>query len=518
MEDPAPSGLGENRDGELPRSPKSTRPITLLPLVALIFYEVSGGGPFGIEESVSSGGPLFAILGFVVLPLVWAVPEALIAAELGTSFPENSGFVAWVTAAFGPFWGFQEGLWSWLSGVTDNAIYPVLFLSYLEQAMPVIKEPQYHWVILFGMVAVLTYFNYRGLSLVGRAVVVLTAFTLLPFVVFCVLAAPQVDTRKWLEGDWESVKWGPYLNCIFWNINYWDSASTLVGEISDPNKHYPRAVLITLAIVMLSYIAPLIMGIGLDSDRSRWKEGYLEHLAFRVGGPVLGWWVVAAAAISNIGQFEAEMSSDAYLLQGMAERGMLPARLARKSKYGSPPLALLLSCSGMVLAVFSTFTEVVELLNFLYCLAELLEFAAFVRLRIIAPDLNRPFRIPLGTAGIVAILLFPVAFIIVIMCMASLRTIVVSGTVVVCGPVLYYLAEMARRNKWCEFYEMKYYVAYDENSHQHPTGGVDTEEEYYVPGALESAPEENLNPSTPLDADANTPLLVHDNTDAETSR
>lgn len=80
----------------------------------------------------------------------------------------------------------------------------------------------------------------------------------------------------------------------------------------------------------------------------------------------------------------------------MAERGMLPARLARKSKYGSPPLALLLSCSGMVLAVFSTFTEVVELLNFLYCLAELLEFAAFVRLRIIAPDLHRPFRIPLG--------------------------------------------------------------------------------------------------------------------------
>ena len=37
------------------------------------------------------------------------MPEALITAELATTFPENSGFVAWVTAAFGPFWGFQKG-------------------------------------------------------------------------------------------------------------------------------------------------------------------------------------------------------------------------------------------------------------------------------------------------------------------------------------------------------------------------------------------------------------------------
>ena len=43
----------------------------------------------------------------MILPLVWSVPEALITAELATTFPENSGYVAWVTAAFGPFWGFQ---------------------------------------------------------------------------------------------------------------------------------------------------------------------------------------------------------------------------------------------------------------------------------------------------------------------------------------------------------------------------------------------------------------------------
>ena len=111
---------------------KLVKPLSLLPLIALIFYDVSGG-PFGtevrlcplqqiwadhwrsncsqflpfVQDAVSAGGPLLAILGFLILPLIWSVPEALITAELATTFPENSGYVAWVTAAFGPFWGFQ---------------------------------------------------------------------------------------------------------------------------------------------------------------------------------------------------------------------------------------------------------------------------------------------------------------------------------------------------------------------------------------------------------------------------
>ncbi len=72
------------------------------------------------QDALNAAGPLLCILGFVVFPLIWSIPEALMTAELATAFPENSGYVAWVTAAFGPMWGFQEGYWSWLSGVADN--------------------------------------------------------------------------------------------------------------------------------------------------------------------------------------------------------------------------------------------------------------------------------------------------------------------------------------------------------------------------------------------------------------
>lgn len=65
------------------------------PLVLLIFYGVSGG-PFGVEPVVAAGGPLLALLGFLFLPLVWSIPEAMVTAELSTTFPEASGCVAWV--------------------------------------------------------------------------------------------------------------------------------------------------------------------------------------------------------------------------------------------------------------------------------------------------------------------------------------------------------------------------------------------------------------------------------------
>ena len=45
------------------------------------------------QDAVGSAGPLLSIIGFIVLPIVWSVPEALITAELATAFPENSGYV-----------------------------------------------------------------------------------------------------------------------------------------------------------------------------------------------------------------------------------------------------------------------------------------------------------------------------------------------------------------------------------------------------------------------------------------
>ncbi|KAG6489710.1 hypothetical protein ZIOFF_050986 [Zingiber officinale] len=364
-------GLGDRR------RPEKRHKLSILPLVFLIFYEVSGG-PFGVEDSVGAGGPLLALLGFLLFPLIWSVPEALITAELGTMFPENGGYVVWVSSALGPFCGFQQGWMKWLSGVIDNALYPILFLDYLKSAIPRLAAGPPRGLAALALTVLLTYMNYRGLTVVGGMAVFLGAFSVLPFLVMGVVAVPKLKPKRWVGVDFHNVDWNLYLNTLFWNLNYWDSISTLAGEVSNPAKTLPRSLFYAVILVVSAYLFPLFVGTGaLPVDRDEWADGYFSDVALAVGGLWLSWWVRAAAAVSNMGMFVAEMSSDSYQLLGMAERGMLPEAFARRSRHGTPLLGILFSASGVVLLSWLSFQEIVAAENFLYCFGMLMEFAAF---------------------------------------------------------------------------------------------------------------------------------------------
>ena len=100
-------------------TPSSSEKLGVISMAVLVFYNVSGG-PFGIETTVRAGGNFYAILGFLVMPFVWSVQEALMTAELGTAFVEASGGVAWVEEAFGPSVGWMSGYLGWTSGATGT--------------------------------------------------------------------------------------------------------------------------------------------------------------------------------------------------------------------------------------------------------------------------------------------------------------------------------------------------------------------------------------------------------------
>eukprot|EP00434_Breviolum_minutum_P001576 symbB.v1.2.001393.t1/scaffold67.1/size356791/19 len=212
------------------------RSLSMPGLVAIIYYSVAGG-PFGTEDVISAAGPLLGLLGFLLMPAVWSVPEALVAAELATTFPSNGGYVTWVTAAFGPFWGFLEGFLSWTSGVSDNAIYPVLFCDYLKHVIPAtaVGWPRILCVVTFTLV--LSWLNYLGLSIMGWSAVMLAIFTVLPFLYVVPMCLPRVELANLLVVPTaQEMDWQKYLNVLFWNLNYWDSASTLAGEVFEPRR------------------------------------------------------------------------------------------------------------------------------------------------------------------------------------------------------------------------------------------------------------------------------------------
>lgn len=443
---PRYQGIGE----EAPRVDRLHK-VSIIPLVFLIFYEVSGG-PFGIEDSVQAAGPLLAVLGFLVFPFIWSIPEALITAELGTMFPENGGYVVWVSSALGPFWGFQQGWMKWLSGVIDNALYPVLFLDYLKSGFPLLGGGFPRTLAVLVLTFALTYLNYRGLAIVGWVAVLLGVFSLLPFVVMGLVSIPRISPSRWLVVDISNVDWSLYLNTLFWNLNYWDSISTLAGEVDNPRRTLPKALLYALILVVVGYLFPLLTGTGaIPLDRELWTDGYFSDIAKVLGGFWLRWWIQGAAAFSNMGMFVTEMSSDSYQLLGMADRGMLPEFFATRSRYGTPLVGILFSASGVILLSWMSFQEIVAAENFLYCIGMLLEFVAFIKLRVNYPMASRPYRIPLGTTGAILMLIPPTILICVVLALASFRVLVVSIGAMLIGFVLEPCLKYVEKKRWVRF-------------------------------------------------------------------
>lgn len=364
------------------------RTVGTLQLAIIVFYSVSGG-PFGIEEAVRSAGPFFCLVGFLIGPLVWSIPEAAMTAELGSAYPDASGGVVWVEEAFGARAGWCCGFLAFVSGATDTAIYPILFLDYVMQVVNT-EDPhpwlQYAAVSIFAMV--LSYINYTGLPVVGNLSTVICALSMSPFIIAFLLGVWKVEPHRWFQlpkasvdmvddnsSSWMSrlslsgILWRPFLNNLFWNLNSFDSAASFSAEVDDPGRSFPRAMLWSVLLVASSYILPLLIVLGVsDAPQSAWVDGYLAAAIAEVDGAWLEAWLVFAAGITNIALFQAEMASDAFQVMGMADRGYLPRIFSTRSQYGTPTYGILLGLSIVLLMSVTNLESLIELLNFNYAM------------------------------------------------------------------------------------------------------------------------------------------------------
>jgi amino acid transporter len=250
--------------------------LTLLPLIFLIYFEVAGGA-YGAERAVKAAGPLFTLMGFLVFPFLWGVPESLVTAELAAALPGNGGFVLWADRAFGPLAGSLLGTWKYFSCVVNIAAYPALVADYLGQVVP---GSAGRTGTVVGMTVLLSLVNYTGLSIVGWGAVALGFVSLAPFVLMTGLAVPKLQTRRWTAQVEGRKDWRLFLNTLFWNLNYWDSASTMAGEVERPERTFPRALAVAVVLIAASYLLPLMAATGAtDAPPEAWVNGYLADAA-----------------------------------------------------------------------------------------------------------------------------------------------------------------------------------------------------------------------------------------------
>nr|CAB3495797.1 unnamed protein product [Digitaria exilis] len=427
--------------------------LTLFPLIFLIFFDVAGG-PYGAEPSVQAAGPLFALLGFLIFPFVWAVPESLVTAELSTAMPGNGGYVLWVDRAFGPFAGSLMGTWKYACAAVGAAAFPALFSDYLTR---VVVFPgsgagaRVATIVTFNVS--LTVLCYTGLSVVGWASVALGVAAMSPFVVMVAVALPKIRPRRWGttvaagEMDWKLL-----LNTLFWNLNGWDSVSTMAGEVDRPEKTFPTALVSAVCVGSLGYLLPLMAATGaVDAPPEAWGDGYFADAAGQIGGAWLKYWVEVGAAVSSVGLYSASLSSAAYLLAGMAELGHLPSLFASRAPWSGTPWASITATGGIALGMsFLSFDSIVAVTNFLYGLGMLMELAAFLWLRARRPGMPRPYRaLPVGgAAGAAAMCAVPAVFLVVVMAVAGWKVCVAAAAFTAAGVGVYY-GMAACRSRGC---------------------------------------------------------------------
>jgi amino acid transporter len=373
------------------------------------------GGPYGIEDILGGAGYLKALAILLILPLVWSFPTALMIGELASAIPDEGGFYVWVRRALGPFWGYQEAWLSLTASIFDMAIYPTIFVLYLSKLFPAWTAGSRGTMWELALIAICCLWNLRGAPAVGEGSIGLFVVLLTPFALLIAAAlwhgwhlhANAVWTTKTTGGEGLSTA----MLVALWNYMGWDNASTVAKEVDNPQRNYPRAMLLSAGVVALSYVLPLAaMGFA-GMQIAQFSTGSWTDAATMLAGHWLGIAIVLGGTITGLGMFNALMMSYARLPVVLAEDGMLPSFMTARNRHGVPWVALLFCAIAWALALQFSFERLISIDLMLYGASLILEFVALVVLRIREPNLARPFRAG-NLAMAIAIGVMPTALII----------------------------------------------------------------------------------------------------------
>jgi amino acid transporter len=419
---------------------KANRRLTVLPLLMAIFFMVSGG-PFGLEELISDVGYHRALLALAITPFIWSLPTALMVAELSSAIPVQGGFYVWVHRALGPFWGFQEAWLSLVASIFDMAIYPTLFVAYAEWMWPSIAVGHRPILLGAGVVAVGVVWNLFGSSAIGGGAEWLGLLLLSPFVVMMIVAFSHPAAHVSHFGNGSDLLAG--IMVAMWNYMGWDQASTIAGEVHDPQRTYPRAIMLAIGLDVSLYLGCVaaVMRAGVPADA--WSTGSWTAAAGHIAGHWAEVSVAVAGMICGLGMFNALALSYSRLPYAMAKERMLPKAFEKLNKNGVPWVSLIALGVAWMLSLGLSFSRLVMLDIMLYGLSLILEFVALIVLRLREPDLPRPFRVP-GSPWLLALWACGPTFLIALSAirnhgekLGSINALWIAGVLIVAGVLAY---------------------------------------------------------------------------------
>ena len=412
-------------------------------------YSYTTGGPFGLEDTITTSGPGLTLIYLLLVPFFWCIPVSLVSAELTGAMPIEGGFYRWTRAAYGDFWGFLAGWWNWSASFLLGGVYAVLFTDYIRFWFPQIIGWK-HYLVSLALIAIIAYLNVRGIQLVGKLATALELFILLPVAGLIVLGF-----AKWQHNPFLPLMpphkplfqvFGVGLALVLWGYSGYEQLSTVAEEVENPQRTYPRALALVVPLSMATYILPTVASLGALGNWQDWHTGYLSDAARLIGGPQLGFLMTVAAMVTNVALLNSTVLTTTRMPAAMAEDGYLSPKLTSlHPRYGTPWIAIIVSAIIYALLAFQTLAGLITIYVWLRSATTLLTVLSAWGMRRKHPALPRSFVVPGGTMGLLYVVIAPATMSLLALFGSNTFALRWGPVALVLGPVAYAADYFMRR-------------------------------------------------------------------------
>jgi amino acid transporter len=383
------------------------RQLGLWSAVAVLIGSTIGSGifrsPAGIADKLPGPLPLLAVW---VVGGLFALCGALTLAEVAGALPQTGGLYVYIREGWGRLPAFLFG-WAELVVIRAASMGAVslTFAEYFLRVLRVAPEPAArwsHWVAAVAIVLTSTV-NYRG-ARAGARVQNATTVAKYGGLVFIILLAFVVGlprtgghfTPAAPPGSFAAGAFGLALVSALWAFDGWADLSFVAGEVRDPRRTLPRALVLgTLAVIVVYLLANVAYLSVLSVDEVRRSTLVAADVAERLVG---GWGVVFVAAtvmLSTFGTLNGTLLTAPRIFFAMADDGLFFRQVARvHPRHGSPATAIVLTaCLGVAFVLLRSFEQLADAFVTAIVPFYALGVASVFRLRG-RPGYDAPFRVP----------------------------------------------------------------------------------------------------------------------------
>lgn len=378
-------------------TPRFLRAVGLCGLIAIAVNGVIGSGIFVLPATVAS------LLG-PASPVAYVVAAFLIAlivlcfAEAGSMFERTGGPYLYAREAFGSFVGLEVGWMFLLSRLAAASAIANAFTLYLGYFWPAMASGGGRAIALTVLLWGLGVLNLVGVRYGAWAVNLLTIVKLVPLLLFVGVGLFHVDSSRYqilALPDLTSLRQASL--ALIFAFGGFENASVPTEEVKNPTRNLPIALIVSIALTALLYIAIQIVALGtlpgLANDATPLASAGRMFL-----GPAGAAIITVGAVLSTTGSNSALALVGPRILYALAEGGQLPRALGRvHPRYRTPHIAVIVfALAAWVIALYGSFAQLVTVSAIARLLFSATTCLAVPVLRRKMPNATRTFRVPGG--------------------------------------------------------------------------------------------------------------------------